>query len=182
MEEDTLREIYFAVQEGRKVPKGFNKEKLSTQDGCLLKGFCVVIPKNLRKQILQEIHMAHTGIVKMKPLARGHLELVYLVAKPVIILLRQRSTHRPTQVPHDREYISTIPDHFTAHILAQSCSTKAITSTSTINILQEIFSKFGLPFTLVSDNGKNFKLLKFDEFLKSNGINHNVTAPHQLDG
>ncbi|KAH1028423.1 hypothetical protein HUJ05_001777 [Dendroctonus ponderosae] len=72
MEEDTLREIYFAVQEGRKVPKGFNKEKLSTQDGCLLKGFCVVIPKNLRKQILQEIHMAHTGIVKMKPLARGH--------------------------------------------------------------------------------------------------------------
>lgn len=40
-------------------------EELTIEDGCLFRGLRVVIPMSLRKQILEELHTAHTGITKM---------------------------------------------------------------------------------------------------------------------
>ena len=34
-------------------------------------GYRVVIPKKLRPQILNELHLTHLGVVKMKPTARS---------------------------------------------------------------------------------------------------------------
>ena len=48
------------------------KNKLSLQDGCILWGGRVVIPSQLREQVVEELHAAHPGIVKMKSLARQY--------------------------------------------------------------------------------------------------------------
>ncbi|KAL7290511.1 hypothetical protein TKK_0015282 [Trichogramma kaykai] len=45
-------------------------KELSTSNGLILKNFCIVIPKNCRKHVLQQIHYPHLGIEKTKAFAR----------------------------------------------------------------------------------------------------------------
>ena len=47
--------------------------QLTVQSGCILNGLQVVIPSSLRKVVLSELHEAHTGIVKMKSVARMYI-------------------------------------------------------------------------------------------------------------
>ncbi|KAF2882467.1 hypothetical protein ILUMI_23692 [Ignelater luminosus] len=57
-------------------------------------------------------------------------------------------------------------------------SVKNITTSTTINICNKIFSSFGLPQVLVSDNGRQFLSYEFKNFLESNDIIHKVGAPY----
>ena len=51
-----------------------NKQiELTCQAGCIMWGLRVVIPTKLRSQVLQELHSAHSGMVRMKALARTHV-------------------------------------------------------------------------------------------------------------
>ena len=51
-----------------------NKQmELTCQAGCIMWGLRVVIPTKLRTQVLQELHSAHSGMVRMKALARTHV-------------------------------------------------------------------------------------------------------------
>ena len=52
------------------------------------------------------------------------------------------------------------------------------TATATINKLKELFSIFGLPELLVSDNGTQFKAAAFETFCKQGGIKHVRTPPY----
>ena len=47
--------------------------EITTEDGCLLWGIRVIIPKQFRARILEELHTGHPGIVRMKSLARFHV-------------------------------------------------------------------------------------------------------------
>ena len=49
---------------------------------------------------------------------------------------------------------------------------------NTITILRNIFSSFGLPEQLVTDNGSEFTSSEFLEFMSQNGIKHILTAPY----
>jgi len=55
---------------------------------------------------------------------------------------------------------------------------KNINSESTVEKCREIFTTFGLPQTLVTDNGRTFISKEFQAFLKRNGIFHKCTAPY----
>ena len=58
------------------------------------------------------------------------------------------------------------------------------TASSTVEKLRTLFAQFGLPRTIVSDNGPCFKSEEFKAFLKKNGIQHVTTDPyhHSSDG
>ena len=47
--------------------------ELTTERGCVLWGNRVIIPRNLRKQVLEELHEVHPGMVRMKALARSYV-------------------------------------------------------------------------------------------------------------
>ena len=49
--------------------------------------------------------------------------------------------------------------------------TTSTTSSVTIE-MRSTFATFGIPETLVTDNGPNFTSVEFENFLKSNGIHH----------
>ena len=49
------------------------KIQLTIHQGCILCGLRVVIPQYVRKQVLEEVHSAHAGVVRMKSLARRHV-------------------------------------------------------------------------------------------------------------
>jgi hypothetical protein len=52
---------------------GYNENELTLQDGCILFGTRIMIPKNLRTIVLKELHEGHLGILKMKLLARSYV-------------------------------------------------------------------------------------------------------------
>ena len=45
------------------------RDELAVIDGIMLKGMCIIIPNSLRQQVLNQLHINHMGIVKMKLLA-----------------------------------------------------------------------------------------------------------------
>ena len=49
------------------------QDQLTTEAGCILCEIRVVIPAKLSKQVLDELHAGHPGIVRMKSLARLHV-------------------------------------------------------------------------------------------------------------
>jgi transposase InsO family protein len=57
-------------------------------------------------------------------------------------------------------------------------ATKHTNSSSTIRILRDTFARFGLPVTIVSDNGPQFRSNEMEQFAKNNGVQHKFTAPY----
>lgn len=55
---------------------------------------------------------------------------------------------------------------------------KDITASSTIERCREIFTRFGIPRMLVTDNGRTFISQEFENFSKVNGIIHRRSAPY----
>ena len=55
---------------------------------------------------------------------------------------------------------------------------QSTTVTKTIEVLRQMFSVYGLPEQIVSDNGPQFTAEEFAVFLKINGIKHNRSAPY----
>lgn len=53
-----------------------------------------------------------------------------------------------------------------------------ITTATTIEKCREIFSRFGIPEVLVSDNGPQFTSDEFRKFMEMNGIIHKRSAPY----
>jgi len=55
---------------------------------------------------------------------------------------------------------------------------KAPTSATPIEEFQEIFTNYGLPYTLVTNNASYFTSIEFQEFLASWGITHGTSPPN----
>ena len=53
-----------------------------------------------------------------------------------------------------------------------------ITSSSTIDVLHDLFARFGIPEQIVSDNGAQFVSEEFQAFIRSNGIRRIISAPY----
>ena len=51
------------------------------------------------------------------------------------------------------------------------------TTTNTIAFLRRVFSYFGLPEHLVTNNGSQFTSAEFQKFLKENDMERTLTAP-----
>ena len=52
------------------------------------------------------------------------------------------------------------------------------TALTIVQYLHQLFSRFGIPDSIVSDNGSRFIAKEFQEFCKSNGIQHAHVAPY----
>ena len=52
------------------------------------------------------------------------------------------------------------------------------TSISTIEVLRDLFARFGIPEQIVSDSGAQFVSEEFQAFVKSSDIRHITSAPY----
>ena len=52
------------------------------------------------------------------------------------------------------------------------------TTTKTIEVLRDLFTRFGIPEQIVSDNSPQFAPEESQAFIKSNGIRHITSAPY----
>lgn len=72
-ERPILKIILENLRKGEKIGLSGNDYEFSLCDGVIYRGPRLVIPSILRNRVLSEIHQAHTGIVRMKALAKSYV-------------------------------------------------------------------------------------------------------------
>ena len=173
--------------------------ELSIQGGCVLWGNRVVIPSKFRRTLLEELHIGHVGSSRMKELARSYFwwpglnsDIESLVNSCSDCMscrsVPKRGELHPWEWPKSPwhrlhiDYAGPLGGmYFLVVVDAHSkwvevFPTKSITSSMTIQLLRSCFARFGLPVSLVSDNGTCFTSQEFKNFMKLNGVHHITTA------
>lgn len=176
------------------------RTQLSYENGILMRGHKVVIPSCLQESVCRELHSSHFGVVKMKAEARKRLWFPGVDAAlervagacGVCCALRPAPPHAPLAPwplpPHSfyRIHIDFLgPFHNKMYLIIVDAYSKWVecydmgsthNSTAVLCKLYDFMSRFGVPHTLVSDNGTSFTSLEFNDFCKLNGIEH-VLSP-----
>lgn len=201
-EDPELIKIVEALERGKSLKTlGYNDNECSLENDCLFRGLQVMIPRKLRERVLNELHAAHQGMVKMKSLARSYCYWPGM-DKEIETLVRSCNScsmnanedakvevhpwdmpsgpwqriHIDFAGPINGQMLFVIVDAFTKW--TEIFITKTTTSSWVINKMKQLFITFGLPVTIVSDNGSQFTSHEFEDFLKNSGISHVTTAPY----
>lgn len=179
------------------------RAELSVQSGCLLWGRRVVISPSLRKLILRQLHAGHSGIVRMKEIARSYFlwpgvdREIESTTKTCSSCQEVRNTPQlaplhPWEFPEEQwqrvhiDFAGPIEGRMLlvcvdAHSKwPEVAIMESTTTTKTIEKLGEIFSRFGSPVQLVSDNGPQLVSQEITTFLQAKGIQHIRSAPFHL--
>ena len=173
--------------------------ELSVMKGCLMYRDRVIVPESLRDDVLHMFHQdeAHAGISAMKMHARalvwfpGIDAAIENIVKSCITCQAlqakppQKFTEWPTpdgkwhrvHIDHlfyENKTFLVLIDPKTKYI--ECMLVKTTSSEATIEALREIFSRNGLPHTVVSDNASCFKSQEYVNFMQQNGI-HLMYSP-----
>ncbi|XP_045463872.1 uncharacterized protein K02A2.6-like [Harmonia axyridis] len=205
--DNVLSKVYLFVKEGwpdntseELLPYKRRKLELGIEGGILLWGFRVVIPSKFRRQILEELHGAHNGMVKMKALARQYLWWPNLDAdiekyvkncSPCMTLAKNPNKAVLTKFAEGKHVFDRIHIDFLGPIQGRNFliiidayskwpevyEMGKMDSRSTIDMLRDCFARFGLPNIIFSDNGAQLTSSDFEEFCRFNGIKHSTSPP-----
>ena len=173
---------------------------LSVLDGILTFDNRIVIPKTLQTDILERIHAGHWGITKSCRFAAETVWWIGMSAdiKRTVNNCEYCQTHQATQ-HHEPLLSSDVPtgpwvrigvdlfqlgrrhfvvamDYYSKYIEISEISSQ--TSRAVVTKMKSMFARWGIPKTVVSDNGPCFASEEFSQFMKSCGINHTTTSPH----
>uniref|UniRef100_A0A914DXM4 RNA-directed DNA polymerase n=1 Tax=Acrobeloides nanus TaxID=290746 RepID=A0A914DXM4_9BILA len=184
-------------------PKLYNyqtvKKQLSIQNGLIFRGDQIVIPVTLRERMLKSLHSVHIGSKKMILNARN---LCWWPRMRQQIEENAQSCQQCQEyAPKPRPEFSPWPEpetiwerlhidfaewqgrKFFLIIDAKSkypiiIPMKVTTASDVIRILELIFTDFGIPITIVSDNGPPFGSENLKMFFQRYGIKHVKTPPY----
>ena len=178
------------------------RDTLSIQDGIILKGERIVIPKSLRKDMKNRLHSAHMGLDSMMRRARQAIfwpgmakEIKQISSSCEICQEHKPRNQKETLNQHfrgtypwekigvdlcelnGRDYLVTV-DYFSGFIEVDMLS--ATTSNQVILTLKKHCARYGIPKCIVSDNGRQLVSREFENFVTNWGINHVTSSPgHQ---
>ena len=175
------------------------RDELSIHDGCVMRGARIIVPEPGRATMLKLLHSSHSGVVKMKALARSYiwwpgidLQIEQLsqqcaqceenARQPTRAPLRPwlfpqepwKRVHLDYAGPIENRMILVAVDAYSKWISAMVV--RSSTSEVTIEQLRMLFAEHGLPETIVTDNGTCFTSAEFTQFMRQNGIQH-ITSP-----
>ena len=182
------------------MPYWQRRDELSVEDSCLLWGRRVVIPDNLQKDILTELHECHPGMCRMKALARSYVwwptidEDIEDKVRQCGICIHNQVTPKSVPLllwpwatePWQRIHIEFLEIRGQQFLLIVDSHSKwmevfpmtSTTVSATVNILLCLFARYGFPKEVVSDNGPQFTAVEFGAFLKERGIKHTLCPPY----
>lgn len=177
-----------------------NRQLLDVNKGCLTYDERVVIPKALQQQVLKVLHLNHAGIVRMKQLARksvfwsGLNEDIerYVNRCESCQVLRKDKPNKEYGVwasavqPFDRIHIDFFHFQSNTFLIVVDAYSRWLeikrmnrtTASALINVLSEIFSVFGFPKEIVSDNGPPYTSFELSEFYRERNITQTHTPPY----
>ena len=175
------------------------RDELTVDDGMVLKGNRIVVPKGLRRQMLRKAHDGHVG---MEGSLRRLREALYwprmtvdakqYVAQCDICQTIQDAPRKEPLIPHvvparpwakigvdlcdlNGRTLLVVIDYFSNYL--EVCRLQQLTSAAVIRSLSEQFARWGVPDTLVSDNGRQFSSAEFATFAREWGFHHITSSP-----
>ena len=175
--------------------------ELTVHQGCIIWCGRVVVPPPGQECVLVELHGGHPGTSRMKSLARS---LVWWPGldkdiEQVVQSCHECQQERPSPPPAPlhpwswptRPWTQLHIDFagpmegkmFLVVIDAHSKWIEVIPMTTataelTIQHLRQLFARFGIPESIVSDNGPQFAAEEFCQFCHLNGVKHLRVAPY----
>lgn len=147
--------------------------ELSAEQGCILKGARVVIPKDLQNKVMKDIHTDHEGIVRSKAIARNYVWWPK-IDRDIEMFVKQCqgcATHQSNPIPARMhpwgypqhawqrlhlDYAGPFRNHSYLIVVdayskwPEIISVQSPTSGATIQALMPIFATHGLPESIVS--------------------------------
>ena len=173
-------------------------------DGIVLRKHQIVIPNALRTSIIDIAHEAHLGIVKTKNLMRLKVwfpnldRMVEDKIKKCIPcqactpsnssnMVPMSSPPVPTRVWHSVgiDFFGPLPSGH--YLFSMVCKTSGFpvvevlnktTAKDVISVCDRIFSEYGIPHVLCSDNGPPFQSREFRQFCNIMGVHHERSTPY----
>ena len=175
------------------------RDELSIHDGCIMRGCRIIVPEPGQATMLKVLHSSHSGVVKMKALARSYIWWPGIDVQIERIAQHygqcEENARQPTRAPlcpwlFPQEPLSRVhldyagPIESRMILVAVDSYSKWIsamvvcsaTSNVTIEQLRMLFAEHGLPETIVTDNATCFTSAEFGLFIAKNGIQH-ITSP-----
>ena len=182
-------------------PYHIRRNELTVEANCLLWGRKVIISEKLQDKVLEELHTAHPGVVRMKSIARIHVwwpgidKKIEEVVKSCLPCQSIRNKPPLTSLhlwnwpsqPWHRLHLDFLGPFLGATFLIvvdayskwlEVIPMSSTTAERTIIELRKLFATHGLPTQVVTDNGAQFTSQEFGEFLKLNDIQHYKSAPY----
>ena len=175
------------------------RQELTTEGGLIYKAHNILIPPSLRADTLQKLHQSHQGIEKTKRLARESIfwpgmnsQIEELVSNCSTCLHHASANQREPLHPHEipsRPWQKVATDLFDwngkPHLIvvdyysrypevSELRNTKART---VINKTKSIFSRHGIPESVVSDNGPQYSSEEYKQFANDYNFIHNTISP-----
>lgn len=176
-------------------------DEFSLMRNVIVRGDRIVIPKTLIKRALRLSHEGHQGIVKTKQFLRS---LAWFLGMSSIIEKYigkcrpcQASVNTPVQEPvkstdlpdhpwqyvdvdflgplPSGDYVMVVIDEYTR--FPEVFITKSTSLKPTISNLDKLFSSYGIPERVKSDNGPPFKSRGFKQFARRLGFKHRRITP-----
>ncbi|XP_041469952.1 uncharacterized protein K02A2.6-like [Lytechinus variegatus] len=175
------------------------RDELTEIDGLIMKGNRLVVPSCLQKDMLDVLHQSHLGIVKIKARARQVLfwpgmsaQIEDKVARCITCQTTRKAQQSEPLIPHpmpnrpwsklgmdifhlDGVNYLLVVDYYSKYPEIQMLT--EMTSHKVISSLNEIFSRNGIPDTVISDNARQFVCSEFREFTKKWEIKHITSSP-----
>ena len=180
----------------------FGKE-LTIEDGLILKGTRIVVPSQKQGEILKLIHEGHLGLTKCKlrtkktvywPGLNDQLEkllvncqlcLKYLQSKhkltPNMSLGQEIPAFLWTKLATNIFYFVVdsyllLMDYTSRYPII--CKVTSMTAQHVIGHLKVIFSEYGWPDTIISDNGPCYMAESYIKTMQEYMVNHITSSPH----
>jgi len=179
------------------------RERITIEDGLLLKDRCIIVPDADRKDILSQLHRGHQGIQKCLQRARSSVywpklsdELTELVTNCKTCLKFAAANRQDNIGPSLGQEVPTTPwtklasDIFTWQnqnflILVDYMSRfpivrklTSMTAECVLSHLNSIFNEYGPPNSIVTDNGPCYSSASFKTAMLQHGVHHITTSPH----
>ena len=165
----------------------------------LLKGLKVIVPRQLRSEMLQRVHEDYLGVEKCQARAR---QLLYWpnINKHIEERVSQCSTcqkypHKQTKEPIQQHEVQDEPwqkigvdlfflqkEHYLVAVdytsnFPEVAKLKDLSTATTVSHLKSCMARHGIPRIAMTDNGPHFDCREFRLFANNYGFEHHTFSP-----
>ena len=176
-------------------------QELTLVDELIMRGERMVVPEKLQKRMIQMAHEGHQGVVQTKQMLCAHVWFPGIDAAvknytdkclgcQANTPLDHREPLQMTELPDgpwekvsmdfagplpNKDMILVLWDQYAKYPVAEFITTTS--AETTICALERIFTTYGTPKEIKTDNGPPFNGAKFSEFAKVQGFKHWKVTP-----
>lgn len=178
------------------------RDELSVENGVILKGEQIIIPTSLQQSYLEAIHMGHQGISRCQQRAKASIywpgindDIEQLIKRCLPCQTYQASQAKEplesisAELPNipwhtistdlfslDGKTYLIIADYYSKYPLVEALPT--LSSKAVAEKTRKIVAMFGIPNTIISDNGPQFVGKEYQDLMREHAISHITSSPH----